>query len=120
MRSFNETLDHYRQLLLAQQEGRLQLANDNFDTGGITEPGAYHLADKSNAELLDRMNDKPVSEALHQNILDFYADLSKPFDTKKNPKESRNTLRELETLKAAPAPKVTTGIPTPARPTGSG
>ena len=119
MHSFNETLDHYRQLLLAQQEGRLQLANDNFDTGGITEPGAYHLTDKSYAELLDRVNDKPVSEALHQNILDFYADLSKPFDTKKNPKEWRNTLRELETLKAAPAPKVTTGIPPPARPTGS-
>jgi hypothetical protein len=31
MNSFNETLEHYRALLLAQQEHRLQLPNDNLD-----------------------------------------------------------------------------------------
>ena len=111
MHSFNETLDHYRRLLLAHQEGRLQLPNDNFDTGGSTEPGTYRLTDKSYAELLDRMSDKSASSALRQNILDFYADLEKPFATKKNPQEWQNVLRELETLKAAPAPKTTMDIP---------
>jgi len=105
MHSFNETLDHYRQLLLAQQEDRLQLPNDNLDTGGMTEPGTYRLTDKSYAELLDRMNDKQASDALRQNILDFYADLGKPFVTKKNFKEWQNLLRELETLKATSAEK---------------
>jgi hypothetical protein len=105
MHSFNETLDHYRQLLLAQQEGRLQLPNDNFDTGKITEPGTYRLEDKSYAELLDRLDGKPTSAALRENMLAFYADLGKPFATKKNPNEWRNVLRELETLKAAPAAK---------------
>jgi hypothetical protein len=105
MHSFNETLDHYRQLLLAQQQDRLQLPNDNFDTGEKTEPGTYRLTDKSYAELLDRMNDKQASDALRQNILDFYADLGKPFATKKNSKEWQNLLRELETLKATSAEK---------------
>jgi len=104
MHSFNETLDNYRELLLAQQESRLQLPNDNFDTGGLTEPGTYRLTDKSYAALLDKVSDKPVSGALRQNMLDFYADLEKPFATKKNPKQWQNLLRELEILKAAQAP----------------
>jgi hypothetical protein len=105
MHSFNETLDHYRQLLLAQQQDRLQLPNANFDTGEMTEPGTYRLMDKSYAELLGRMNDKQASDALRQNILDFYADLGKPFATKKNSKEWENLLRELQTLKATSAEK---------------
>ena len=32
MNSFNTTLDRYRELLLAQQAGNLQLPNDNLDT----------------------------------------------------------------------------------------
>ena len=56
MHSFNETLDHYRTLLLAQQEGRLQLPNDNLDTGGITGPADYRLTDEAYAKLLDKTN----------------------------------------------------------------
>ena len=103
MHSFSETLDHYRKLLLAQQEGTLQLPNDNFDTGEMTEPGTYSLTDKSYAELLDKVYDKSVSDALRQNILDFYADIGRPYVTKKKPKEWENVLRELDTLKAASA-----------------
>jgi hypothetical protein len=99
MHSFNETLNHYRNLLLAQREGTLQLPNDNFDTGEKTEPGTYRLTDESYAELLDKLNDKPASDALRQNILDFYADLEKPYATKKNSKEWKNVLQELDTLK---------------------
>jgi hypothetical protein len=101
MHSFNETLDHYRHLLLAQQEGTLQLPNDNFDTGEKSEPGTYRLTDISYAELLDKVNDKPASDALRQNILDFYADLGKPYATKKKPKEWKNVLQELDILKSA-------------------
>jgi hypothetical protein len=104
MHSFNETLNHYRHLLLAQREGTLRLANNNFDTGEMTEPGTYRLTDETYAELLDKVNDKPASDALRQNILDFYADLEKPFVTKKNQKKWQNLLRELETLKAPSAP----------------
>lgn len=106
MHSFNETLAHYKQLLIAQQEGRLLLPNENLDTGEITEAGTYRLTDESYAMLLDELNGKPVSDALRQNILDFYRDLGKPFATKKNPEEWQNVLRELESLKAASARNV--------------
>jgi Zinc dependent phospholipase C len=103
MHSFNQALDDYRRLLLSQQEGRLQLQNDNFDTGEMTEPGDYRLTDKSYATLLGKVNDDMVSGALRQDILDFYTDTEKPIATKKNPKEWQAVLRELETLRAVSA-----------------
>jgi len=47
MNSFNETLDRYRMLLLAQQEGQLQLPNDNLDTGTLTGAADYRLTDET-------------------------------------------------------------------------
>ena len=106
MHSFNETLDHYRQLLLAQKEGRLQLPNENFDTGEITAPAAYRLADRTYSELLAKISGKPISESLRQDVLAYYADLGKSFLTKENAKEWQNVLRELETLKSGSTPVI--------------
>jgi hypothetical protein len=78
MNSVNETLDHYRALLLAQQQGRLQLPNDNLDTGSITGAATYRLADQTYAKLLGKTSGKPVSEALRRDLLSYYADLAKP------------------------------------------
>jgi hypothetical protein len=104
MHSFNETLEHYRGMLLAQQEGRLQLPNDNFDTGEPTKPTAYPFADEAYAKLLARVSGKPVSVELRSDILVYYADLGAPFATKKDPTEWQNVLDELGKLKASPAP----------------
>jgi len=52
MHSFNESLGHYRSLLLEEGEGRLHLPNDNLDTGERTGPAAYRLADQTYANLL--------------------------------------------------------------------
>jgi hypothetical protein len=103
MHSFNETLDHYRRLLRAQQEGKLQLPNDNFDTGEITEPGAYRLTDETYAKLLDKTSGEPISDALRRDILAYYANLDQAFATKKDPKAWQKVLNELDRLKAAPA-----------------
>ena len=103
MHSFNETLDHYRALLLAQQEGRLQLPNDNLDTGGITGPADYRLTDETYAKLLDKTNGKPISQALRLNILAYYADPDKDFATKKNPDAWQKVLGQLRSLKARTA-----------------
>jgi hypothetical protein len=103
MHSFNETLDHYRALLLAQQEGRLQLPNDNLDTGGITGPADYRLTDETYAKLLDKTNGKPISQPLRLNILAYYADPDKEFATKKNPDAWQKVLDQLSSLKARPA-----------------
>jgi hypothetical protein len=103
MHSFNETLKDYRGMLAAQQEGRLQLPNDNFDTGELTKPTAYPFADEAYATLLARVSGKPVSAELRGDILVYYADLGAPFVTKKDPKAWQNVLDELGKLKGTPA-----------------
>jgi hypothetical protein len=103
MNSFNETLDHYRALLLAQQEERLQLPNDNLDTGAVTGAATYRLADQTYAKLLNKTSGKPVSDALRRDLLSYYADLEKPFATKRNSKAWRELIKELEILKSTSA-----------------
>ena len=103
MHSFNETLKDYRRLLVAQREGRLQLPNENFDTGELTEPTAYPFTDQTYARLLAKVSAKPISDTLRSDILAFYADLGAPFATKKDPKAWQDVLDELDKLKASPA-----------------
>jgi hypothetical protein len=102
MNSVNKTLIRYRALLLAQQEHQLQLPNDNLDTGDVTGAAAYRLADNTYAKLLDKTSGKSVSEALRQEFLSYYADLGKPFATKRNSKAWQKLVKELDTLKSAP------------------
>ena len=99
MDSFNETLDRYRVLLLANQ---LHLTNDNLDTGAVTIAADYRLADDTYAELLTRLDGKGVSSALRQEILSYYADLEKPYATKKNSKAWQTVIKELNTLESTP------------------
>jgi hypothetical protein len=102
MGSFNETLVRYRVLLLAQQERRLQLANDNLDTGAVTGAADYRLTDETYAKLLDKTSGKPIPEVLRQDLLSYYADLEKPFATKQNSKAWHKLINELDTLKSTP------------------
>jgi hypothetical protein len=102
MHSFNETLEHYRGMLLAQREGRLQLPNENLDTGELTKPTVYPFADETYAKLLSKLNGKPVSAALRGDILAYYSDLGAPYATKKNPKAWQNVLDGLGKLNDEP------------------
>ena len=102
MHSFNETLEHYRGMLLAQQEGSLQLPNENLDTGELTKPTAYPFTDETYAKLLAKVYGRPVSASLRSDILIFYSDSGAPFATKKDPKAWQNVLDELGKLKASP------------------
>jgi hypothetical protein len=116
MNSFNETLDRDRALLLAQHEGRLQLPNDNLDTGALTGAATYGLMDETYAKLLDETSGKPVSDPLREDLLSYYTDLDKPYATKQNSKAWQKLLKELDTLKATSA----TGVPAqPSPSTGS-
>jgi len=103
MSSFNESLHHYRALLLAQQEHRLQLPNDNLDTGAVTGAATYRLADETYAKLINKTSGKTVSDDLRRNLLSYYADLEKPFATKRNSKAWHELVKELNTLKLTPA-----------------
>jgi hypothetical protein len=85
-------------------EGRVQLLNDNFDTGSVTGPGQYPLADKTYAELLDRLAKNhfaQVSPELRSVILSYYSDLNAPFSNKKNKKNWEQVVRNLDGLKSA-------------------
>ncbi|HKW64981.1 MAG TPA: zinc dependent phospholipase C family protein [Candidatus Acidoferrum sp.] len=102
MNSFNHTLERYRALLLAREEDHLQLPNDNLDTGSITGAADYRLTDETYAKLLQKTSGKPVSNALRQDFLSYYADLEKPYATKRNTKAWQELVKELNTLKSVP------------------
>src|SRR5215470_2697511 len=102
MSSVNLTLEHYRTLLHAQQEGKLELANENLDTGSPTTAATYRLSDDTYAELVEKTSGKSVSEALRRDLLAYYDDLEKPFATKRNSKAWHELIKELNTLKSAP------------------
>jgi Zinc dependent phospholipase C len=103
MASFNAALTDYEHLLVEQSRtGHAELSNDNLDTGGFTGPGQYPLADKTYAELLDRLAKNHFAQTtpeLRSAILDFYKDPSAPFTTKKNQKAWAKVTEEVGELR---------------------
>jgi hypothetical protein len=73
--SFDDTVKRYRELLAAARENRLDLPNENFDTGRPSHAGEYHLADETYAKLVERLksNKTDAPQALQANIAAFYA-----------------------------------------------
>lgn len=104
MASFNATLKDYEGSLKDEREsGKVELVNDNFDTGTVTGPGQYPLADKTYAELLDRLakdHFQDVSPELRTTLLDYYASVKGPLGKKTTKKEWARTTGELDALKA--------------------
>ena len=105
--SFDRTLDEYRRLLAELGEGQLTLENRDLDTGQLTRPVEYRLADKAYAKLAETLAEKDagaVDARLRDNILEFYRDTDLPFATKRSPKEWKRTLEALQKLKAQGSP----------------
>ena len=78
LRSVNHTVDAFREALhqLAASRAPLALANIDLDTGYHAQLGDYALADKTYAQLLDRITSKPdriIPEGLRQNIIEHYS-----------------------------------------------
>jgi len=103
--SFSNALQNYAQLANQQRNsGQTNLVDDNFDTGTVTGPGQYPLADKTYATLLDRLqkdNFASVSPGLRTTLLAYYGDLSAPFATKQDKKEWAKVVRNVDELKAS-------------------
>ena len=92
----------YNELLRQFEARQLQLPNRDYDTGNPTLAGEYELADQTYAMLVQKLAHNEftqVSPSLRANILDFYADLSRPIATKKHKKEWKETLKDLAALK---------------------
>jgi hypothetical protein len=101
--SFNKTLDSYRELLKVENARQLQLTNRDFDTGEVTRPGEYKMADKAYSKLAVKLADKEpaaIDPKLRDNILAFFKDLNQPYATKDDPKEWQATVAAVEKLRA--------------------
>jgi Zinc dependent phospholipase C len=112
--SFNATLDRYRQLLTQVGAGRLDLPNDNFDTGAVAEPGKYRLNDVTHAKLLDalaKQNFSGASPEVRAELLEFYGHPDAPYATKRKPKDWAKVQAQLEQLKKAVPLAVTPSTP---------
>src|SRR6202790_2677463 len=101
-KSINTTVDRYRSFLEQARTDSLVLANCDFDTGKETKAGEYSLTDETYAKLLGQLADRKfnlTSTDLRDNLLNFYADLSLPLETKKNPARWQSVLTSLDQLK---------------------
>jgi len=103
-KSINTTVDQYRIYLHQVRTASLALDNCDFDTGKETKAAEYSLTDETYAKLLGQLADRKfdlTSPELRDNILSFYADLSLPLETKKDPERWQSVLAALERLKTA-------------------
>jgi hypothetical protein len=102
--SFDDSIHDYEGLMHDYGgAGHLMLVNDNFDTGTLTGPGQYPLADKTYADLVDRLakdHFSQVSPALRKDLLAYYSNLNAPYANKKNKKQWAKLVMEIDDLKA--------------------
>jgi Zinc dependent phospholipase C len=111
--SFNTTLDRYRAFLSDEAAGHLELINDNFDTGGVTGPGKYHMNDAAQAKLLGMLAEQKfvgASAGVREELLHFYSDPDAPYSTKSNVQAWAKVQTQLEQLKTALPPEVSPSI----------
>ncbi len=113
-KSINTTVDVYRVYLQQVRAGSLVLVNSDFDTGKETKAAEYSLTDETYAKLLDQLVQRKFDQTspdLRDNILNFYADLSLPLETKKDSARWQTLLSSLDQLKLATPPSTLAAAP---------
>jgi hypothetical protein len=108
----NFTIEDYSQLLRETKSRGFDLPNLDFDTGRETRAGEYVLTDKTYAKLVDKLSGKdsnPLSPALREDLLRFYADPNAAVATKKDAKAWRKLQDELTQLRQKPAEQAPAG-----------
>lgn len=103
--SFIRTQDEYTNLLKLQKSAQLQLPNRDFDTGKLTAPGEYPLADETFGELAEKLATRDpasIDPGLRQIVLAFYANRNAPLATKTNPEEWQKTMAAVDKLRQSP------------------
>jgi hypothetical protein len=111
-KSINTSVDQYRTCLEELRTNTLQLSNMDLDTGKETKAAEYPLTDDSYAKLLAKLSERKfdhVSPELRANILNFYSDLSAPFETKKDDSRWQSVLTSLDQLKAMTSVQASAG-----------
>lgn len=107
IKSINKTFDDYRRLLEQAKTTTPELQDRDLDTGELTRPGEYTLADNTFAELVTHLADNKFAQAqpeLRGKLLQFYSESSAPVETKKDEKKWQKVQDALNQLRtAAPA-----------------
>jgi hypothetical protein len=99
LQSFSATVNRYRELLAAEQAGRLRIPDENFDLGEPPKAGAYKLADETYARLVEHLAEREfegVTAALRNDILSFYKDRNAPIATKHHSKKWARVVQALD------------------------
>ncbi len=105
IKSINKTYDDYKRLLEQAKANVPDLQNCDLDSGDITRPAEYTLADDIYAKLVTQLAEKKFAQAmpeLRQNLLRFYADASAPVKTKKDEAKWQKLQEALNQLRTAP------------------
>jgi len=105
IKSINKTFDDYRRTLETARTRIPDLPNRDLDSGDMTRPAEYTLADDAYEKLLTQLAEKKFSQAspdLREDILRFYSDQSAAVNTKKDEAKWQHLLAALDQLKAAP------------------
>jgi hypothetical protein len=102
IKSFNQTVSDYSEMLKKCENHSLQLDNINFDTGKKISPCEYTLVDDTYKQLLLQLPSQPVEQVsyqLRQNILDFFEKVSPDEKNVKEEKECHDALAWLKSEK---------------------
>jgi zinc dependent phospholipase C len=100
--SFKAILIHYSASLKKLETGSIAIKNINFDTGKVTRPGDYKIADKSYYKLLKKQKRekfKNMNTGLKENLIAFYAsaEIKKVYKNKSHKlKKINETVEELK------------------------
>jgi len=114
IKSINTTVDQYHAFLEQVRTDTLVLPDRDLDSGSLTAPAEYSLADDTYAQLLDQLSKQKFNQTspeLRDNILLFYSDLALPIDTKKNPADWQAVLTALDQLKSVTPMQTVAGSP---------
>ena len=108
MKSFDASLSSLGPKLEESRSRTVTLPDVNFDLGEPTRPATYKLADKTYAELVDKLAEKKFAglrEGTKSNVVHYYANMRLDFETRKNRKEWKRLEVELNELRhAQPVP----------------
>jgi hypothetical protein len=104
IRSFDTVLVHYSNALATLKNEKVTLADIDYDTGKQTVLGEYGLADKTYADLVDKLDESKfnnLTAPLKKNILNYYKDVDTLKMAEKYPKDWKKTYQDLQTIKIA-------------------
>lgn len=101
--SFRASRERYRMLLRGARDGRIDLANTDFDTGRLAVWGEYPLADQTYTELLDKLSKRRFANlppGLRSDVMRYFANIDQTPPPRQARHHAADIRRALATLAA--------------------